>query len=263
MELLAFGTFLKNERINKNMTQKDLAKKLHVSVAAVSKWERGKSLPDIEKFDDIAEIFDVSLLEVFNCKRDPNRISSNEELSRVYENTKMISSNQYKKRYIRILVLLFIIAAIGVSIHYFPLYRAFKVWPLQYYNTGEITDLIYIGSLEDRQIAQNTINLADRAFSNIGSSKSAAYDKYGMLSKYTLDTNGWSGNAKAVREKHKLKLLSAHFQLTTGSIWVNYTREGYDRAGNTITGSYNVDAYWVMEKDSNGNWVVVGIDEAP
>ena len=42
-----FGTFLSQLRREKGMTQKDLAEKLFVSDKAVSKWERGLSLPEI------------------------------------------------------------------------------------------------------------------------------------------------------------------------------------------------------------------------
>ena len=42
-----FGAFLCALRKEHGMTQKDLAEKLFVSDKAVSKWERGLSLPDI------------------------------------------------------------------------------------------------------------------------------------------------------------------------------------------------------------------------
>lgn len=41
------GKFIAEIRKEKNMTQKDLANVLYVSDRAVSKWERGKSFPDI------------------------------------------------------------------------------------------------------------------------------------------------------------------------------------------------------------------------
>lgn len=41
------GQFIAGLRKEKNLTQKDLAKKLFVTDKAVSKWEQGLSLPDI------------------------------------------------------------------------------------------------------------------------------------------------------------------------------------------------------------------------
>lgn len=48
-------------RRKKGMTQADLADKLNYTDKAVSKWERGESIPDIIVLKNIADIFDVSL----------------------------------------------------------------------------------------------------------------------------------------------------------------------------------------------------------
>ena len=42
-----FGEFLIEQRKKRNLTQKEIAKKIGVSTAAVSKWERGLCLPEI------------------------------------------------------------------------------------------------------------------------------------------------------------------------------------------------------------------------
>lgn len=44
-----------------NMTQLELAEKLNYSDKAVSKWERGASIPDISVLVEIADLFSVSL----------------------------------------------------------------------------------------------------------------------------------------------------------------------------------------------------------
>lgn len=59
-----FGAFIAQKRKEKNMTQKDLAEKVYVSAQAVSKWERGQSLPDISLFMPLAEILQVSLVSL-------------------------------------------------------------------------------------------------------------------------------------------------------------------------------------------------------
>ena len=41
----SFGTFIKQKRIEKNYSQKDLAELLFVTESAVSKWERGVTYP--------------------------------------------------------------------------------------------------------------------------------------------------------------------------------------------------------------------------
>lgn len=48
-------------RVSCGMTQIDLAEKLNYSDKAVSKWERGESIPDITVLKDIADMFGVTL----------------------------------------------------------------------------------------------------------------------------------------------------------------------------------------------------------
>lgn len=42
-----FGQFVAQLRREKGLTQKELAQKLYLSDKAVSKWERGLSIPDV------------------------------------------------------------------------------------------------------------------------------------------------------------------------------------------------------------------------
>ena len=59
-----FGAFLSRLRKEKGMTQKELAEKLYVSDKAVSKWERGLSLPDIALLQPLAALMEVSVTEL-------------------------------------------------------------------------------------------------------------------------------------------------------------------------------------------------------
>lgn len=63
------GLFIKNLRNELNMTQATLARKLNVTDRAVSKWERGKGLPDISLLEDLSSIFNVSILEILKGER--------------------------------------------------------------------------------------------------------------------------------------------------------------------------------------------------
>lgn len=59
-----FGEFLLEQRRAKKYTQKELAQKLFVSDKAVSKWERGISMPDISLLIPLADILDVTVTEL-------------------------------------------------------------------------------------------------------------------------------------------------------------------------------------------------------
>ena len=58
------GNLISKARGEKGLTQKELASKLHITDKAVSKWERGISLPDISLFIPISELLGISLYEL-------------------------------------------------------------------------------------------------------------------------------------------------------------------------------------------------------
>ena len=50
MDQIKIGRFIAACRKQQNLTQMQLAEKLGITDRAVSKWERGESVPDVEKF---------------------------------------------------------------------------------------------------------------------------------------------------------------------------------------------------------------------
>lgn len=84
------GRKIANARKTKNLTQLELADYLGVRYQAVSNWERGQSMPDIEKLADLAEILDLSLDDLLdrpkataeiNALQDQNEVVSEETLT--------------------------------------------------------------------------------------------------------------------------------------------------------------------------------------
>ena len=55
---------IKEARIAQNMTQMNLADAMEVSYQAVSNWERGNSMPDISKLEQLCRILDITLEEL-------------------------------------------------------------------------------------------------------------------------------------------------------------------------------------------------------
>lgn len=66
----SFGEFFKQKRIEKNLTQKDLAKVLFVSESAVSKWEKDVAHPDITLLPKLSEILGVTEHELITASVD-------------------------------------------------------------------------------------------------------------------------------------------------------------------------------------------------
>lgn len=58
------GNVIKKMRFKASMTQEQLAEKLGISPQSVSKWENNVSMPDIGLLPSIAEVFDISLMQL-------------------------------------------------------------------------------------------------------------------------------------------------------------------------------------------------------
>jgi len=65
-----FGEFLKQKRLEKNLTQKDLAKALFITESAISKWEKNVAHPDITLLPKLSEILSVTEHELITASID-------------------------------------------------------------------------------------------------------------------------------------------------------------------------------------------------
>lgn len=63
---MEFNEKLQRLRKQENLTQEQLAEKLHVSRTAVSKWEGGKGYPSIDSLKAVSELFAVSIDELLS-----------------------------------------------------------------------------------------------------------------------------------------------------------------------------------------------------
>ena len=66
MEKEKIGKYIRKKRIEKGMTQQQLAEKIQVTEKAVSRWETGRGVPDISLLEPLAEELHVSVTELLN-----------------------------------------------------------------------------------------------------------------------------------------------------------------------------------------------------
>ena len=55
-----------------NLSQEEVAEKVNVSRQAYAKWERGESVPDIEKCAALAELYDTTLDDLYREEKLPD-----------------------------------------------------------------------------------------------------------------------------------------------------------------------------------------------
>ena len=81
-----FGENLKTLRKQKGFSQEELAARLHVVRQTVSKWEKGRSVPDADALIRLAEVLEVSVSELLGAKiGNESAADVAEQLSRINE----------------------------------------------------------------------------------------------------------------------------------------------------------------------------------
>jgi len=88
MDNKKIGLFIASLRKEIGLTQKELADKLFITDRAVSKWERGLSLPDISLLDNLSSVLGVSVIEILKGERIKDK-SSNDEIIHSLEYAKV------------------------------------------------------------------------------------------------------------------------------------------------------------------------------
>ena len=73
MDNVKIGLFLKELRTKEGYSQRDVAGKCNVSHQAVSKWEKGESIPDISALKSLASLYAISIDELLEGERDPSK----------------------------------------------------------------------------------------------------------------------------------------------------------------------------------------------
>ena len=75
IDTVFLGRKIADARRNARLTQNDLAARVGVTAQAVSKWEQGRSCPDIAILDEIADALGISLFELLGME-ERNKSSS-------------------------------------------------------------------------------------------------------------------------------------------------------------------------------------------
>ncbi len=93
------GSFLKELRKEKGLTQEQLAESLGTSRRTVSRWETGSNMPDLDILIDIADFYGVELRELLDGERKSEKM--NKELEETvlkvadYSNDEKIKLTKY------------------------------------------------------------------------------------------------------------------------------------------------------------------------
>lgn len=118
------GLFIAELRKDKGMTQADLAQILHASDKAVSRWERGVGLPDINVIEPLADALDVSIVEIMKAERIQAELPKADASTAIRDSFALtkLRRKKSKKRLVTVvlaIIILFICIWVGIQIHYY------------------------------------------------------------------------------------------------------------------------------------------------
>lgn len=81
---MKFSDKLKQLRMDRNMTQDELASQIYVSRSAISKWETGAGYPSIDSLKQLSKLFNISVDELISDEELRTKVYSDEKRRRQF-----------------------------------------------------------------------------------------------------------------------------------------------------------------------------------
>jgi len=115
------GALIRARRKELNLTQKELAERLHITDRAVSKWERGLCAPDIALLEPLGDILGLSVTELISGERKPVEENSEQIETAVketisYSQKEMLTKNRVALRRLTLVTVMGIILSILICL---------------------------------------------------------------------------------------------------------------------------------------------------
>lgn len=118
MDNIKFGQFIAARRTEMGFTQAELAGRLHVTNKAVSKWETGKGFPDIQLLEPLADVLDITVMELMQCQKQLEPIN-NQRTDEIIVEVMQDSASRTSTRIFRVLKWILLVSGlicVGISL---------------------------------------------------------------------------------------------------------------------------------------------------
>lgn len=74
MDQVKIGALLKELRNERNISQEQLADKFNVSSRSISRWENGRTMPDISILIELADFYDIDIRDMISGERKSDKM---------------------------------------------------------------------------------------------------------------------------------------------------------------------------------------------
>lgn len=140
MDTLKIGEFIKSQRTQLGMTQKELADKIGCTDKAISRWETGKGMPDVSFLIPLSNELNVTLNELLSGERImPEELIISQEVSEIIEKgdevlmNVMEESQKTVKRHKKISISLLILFILQMMVFFvFPNFLSSTQDPIEF-----------------------------------------------------------------------------------------------------------------------------------
>lgn len=114
MDQKKIGSFLKELRKERNLTQEQLAEIVNVSGRTVSRWETGSNMPDLDILIQLSDYYDVDIKEVLDGERKGEKMNKEMEdmILKVAD-----YSNEEKEKITRRMHILYLVAVAAFAVY--------------------------------------------------------------------------------------------------------------------------------------------------
>ena len=119
MDQQKIGSFLKQLRQERQLTQENLAEIMCVTNRSVSRWENGVNLPDLPTLIQLADFYGVELRELLDGERKPDAMNTPETKSATEEAARKVAdySNDVMEKITRRFHYMYLTSIITVIIY--------------------------------------------------------------------------------------------------------------------------------------------------
>lgn len=116
MDINKIGRFIKELRLEKNISQNQLSEEIHVTRQAISNWENGKAIPDSDILLTLSSLFKVSINEILSGERNTSE-SNLQDIT-----LQLIDENNDKRRKIKRILLTSTISIVSLFLIFLGFY---------------------------------------------------------------------------------------------------------------------------------------------
>lgn len=119
MDVIKIGSFIKMQRTQLNMTQKDLAEKIGCTDKAISRWETGKGMPDSSFLIPLADILGLTVNELLTGEKIPKETftqKSEDNLVDAVQKTEKAVREKKKAKFFLTVTVIFCILSVSFLI---------------------------------------------------------------------------------------------------------------------------------------------------